>query len=517
MGKFNHLNVPNQWQHYWSSYPEGYTILEALLNWVAQVDNMVDNQNQLNDTVTSYGNRLDDFIEQFDDNLQTEVTEVLSEWQQSGFLDVVISEALQTEIDIVKTDLTQIVTNVKKYGAVGDGVTDDTLAIQRASDYLTENGGGTLFFPKGVYLHSGLTITHSLEGDNSTLKYHGMGVGVTIENSSVNVEEITFSSTGLDTALAKVNSGIEVNFHNSHFVGGNGYGIHIEGVTHSLTFSGRCSIKNNKSHGIFSNDIKRSNFLGCFISGNGGYGIYIDGYSHGPIIEHNQIWGNLQGGIYIQGEKEGDSTLKLSPTVTPSQHPILIGNHIDHNQDDVDTLKPSYGIFLDGVDRPTIVGNLIRTSRTEGVHIENSSYGTIMGNEIWKIEQGTAINLTTTAGRYTLIGNVYTNPDVLVMADPNNHTVLGVDVSNNYIYGSLSVLELFNFRGGGGSIRQYASGGGAGNMQIDLNSTSGRSLFIRNGANDFTLDVGAKTLKLKDVNGVSRSITINSSGQLVVT
>jgi hypothetical protein len=108
MGKFNHLNVPNQWQHYWTKYPEGYTILEALLNWVAQVDNMVDNQNQLNDTVTSYGNRLDDFIEQFDDNLQTEVTEVLTEWQQSGFLDVVISEALQTEIDTVKADLAQI-------------------------------------------------------------------------------------------------------------------------------------------------------------------------------------------------------------------------------------------------------------------------------------------------------------------------------------------------------------------------------------------------------------------------
>jgi hypothetical protein len=107
MGKFNHLNVPNQWQHYWTKYPEGYTILEALLNWVAQVDNMVDNQNQLNDTVTAYGNRLDDFIEQFDDNLQTEVTEVLSEWQQSGFLDVVISEALQTEIDTVKADLAQ--------------------------------------------------------------------------------------------------------------------------------------------------------------------------------------------------------------------------------------------------------------------------------------------------------------------------------------------------------------------------------------------------------------------------
>lgn len=41
--------------------------------------------------------------------------------------------------------------NVKDFGAVGDGITDDTAAIQSAIDYITEHNGGTLYFPLGKY------------------------------------------------------------------------------------------------------------------------------------------------------------------------------------------------------------------------------------------------------------------------------------------------------------------------------------------------------------------------------
>lgn len=41
--------------------------------------------------------------------------------------------------------------NVLDFGAKGDGVSDDTAAIQRAIDYITEHNGGTLYFPIGKY------------------------------------------------------------------------------------------------------------------------------------------------------------------------------------------------------------------------------------------------------------------------------------------------------------------------------------------------------------------------------
>lgn len=69
-----------------------------------------------------------------------------------GVYPVTRSEAVYVNSN---TTLEEILTaaNVKAFGAVGDGVTNDSEAIQKALDSV--KNGGTVYFPKGVYcLHS---------------------------------------------------------------------------------------------------------------------------------------------------------------------------------------------------------------------------------------------------------------------------------------------------------------------------------------------------------------------------
>lgn len=60
------------------------------------------------------------------------------------------------------------VVNVKDYGAVGDGATDDTSAIQAAINALTDNS--SLVIPNGLYMIDELTITSV-----NNIKIYGSG------------------------------------------------------------------------------------------------------------------------------------------------------------------------------------------------------------------------------------------------------------------------------------------------------------------------------------------------------
>jgi len=62
------------------------------------------------------------------------------------------------------------------YGALGDGLTDATPAIQRAlADH--GKGGGTLFLPKGIYL---ISDTLALVKDAKRITWQGAGIGHTV-------------------------------------------------------------------------------------------------------------------------------------------------------------------------------------------------------------------------------------------------------------------------------------------------------------------------------------------------
>jgi len=53
------------------------------------------------------------------------------------------------------------VVSVKDFGAVGDGVADDTAAIQAAVDHINALGGGTVYLPQGDYSITAPIVIHS--------------------------------------------------------------------------------------------------------------------------------------------------------------------------------------------------------------------------------------------------------------------------------------------------------------------------------------------------------------------
>jgi hypothetical protein len=88
-------------------------------------------------------------------------------------------------------DLNAIVTSstVKMFGAVGDGVTDDSAAFQAALNAAA--AGGILFIPAGTY-NIGAAL---LQATTGAVTFEGAGSGVTILNFSNATDGITFNLT----------------------------------------------------------------------------------------------------------------------------------------------------------------------------------------------------------------------------------------------------------------------------------------------------------------------------------
>lgn len=202
--------------------------------------------------------------------------------------------------------------SVKNFGATGNGITDDTIAIQKALDSLQP--GDTLYFPSGTYLRgkiyinnkSNLSIygnhsTHKLAGVNASIIFKGECNNITIDGLNIIGDGLVSSnqrgisnSSGQDLKDLKIINNIIKNV--------------TIGISVNADLSG--SIENVL---IDKNHIE--NVVGTK-SGNG-YGIH---FAHGNrlinsrvVISHNTIISAQRHSIYIakgSGAEVSDNTIK---------------------------------------------------------------------------------------------------------------------------------------------------------------------------------------------------------------
>ena len=439
----------------------GYTVQEILSSFCKKILEIIDLVNK-NEEVCDEAHAL---IENIRNEVVPElVDDIMKELQVTGYFDnlvnVTLIEQLRTEItallnqaitdyttrlDNFGSQLEQIENdnlhvNVKKFGAKGDGVTDDTEAIVNAMEKAVQQGK-TLYFPKGVYLYSDLGNINfpylkikgygdkqvTLKCINDTLSHNA----ITINAFTGGVDSPILFGVKLENLIIECNSNTNT-------------GLKIQGYA-------RLDLKNIYVKNLGGVNSKCFHILGCHESnfynishgynytGLGNmlpqYGLYIDRSTRGGIVEGsstnntfiNCYFENCNTGIELayadqntfmtcasQGNEIG---LKISPTSTMNN---FIGMATEKNTSKLD---------IEDLGR---TNNFIN-SYTEYTMKANGKQGNILGGKI--------SNLVVGGDGYLINGirvNCRGNDDGgFIMTGDNNtiKSILDLNSSvNNYVY-----------------------------------------------------------------------------------
>ncbi len=131
--------------------------------------------------------KIADLVCRFGGNMQRAIAEYLLRMEKDGKLADIITDTLLNDVLVLEHKTAHII-NVKEFGAVGDGICDDTQAIKNAINHMQP--GDTLQFPNGTFLMQG-----EINIDKENISF--VGDGVILCDTGFRIKASHFKAVGL--------------------------------------------------------------------------------------------------------------------------------------------------------------------------------------------------------------------------------------------------------------------------------------------------------------------------------
>jgi hypothetical protein len=298
-----------------------------------------------------------------------------------------------------------VFTSVKTFGAAGNGVTDDTSAIQLAINITGAAGGGTVFLPAGTYKftppltigYGGVTLQGT--GYGSRLTFAGSGVSPAISNPD------TVQRTAIwirDLRLSSTVSGQGLGIDASYWAIGGTQDIWIDGVN--------AGILHGSVYGDYNHDINPR----ISISGAGAYAIKFDAQANENTVTRARIITDATAtGIIVNAhsislyDPDVETTALVGIDVQSSGHSCtIVAPYLEGNKTNLRVAS--------GVRQLTLLGGTISDGSTANIEDQGAIGFTRVGTQVqYAVEPLTVSRGPVSADGFMVDMATTTTPSVL--------------------------------------------------------------------------------------------------------